>query len=273
MYNNSRFIDPYWGFNPIFMIILTVSYLDFKGTIIFGNTNINEKTIVFAIFSLLLVYGIRHVIIYSRAFKSLSLEDEDFRYVDFRVKFGTKKVLYWIFNYVFLHIYSIFIESSLLYPPIHVIEIFTTFSKESENRYRQSFKLCYLGYFLSIIGFILETLADEQLYYFMIKKENSESKHYNSSVHKDHLVIKAGLWSKIRHPNYLGEIIYMLGLLVINYGVTEKLDITMVLPLIAYFIMFVSYSIPMMEDRLMKKYRNEYTEYKKNTYRLIPYIY
>jgi len=40
-----------------------------------------------------------------------------------------------------------------------------------------------------------------------------------------------------------------------------------------YTSMFVFYSIPAMEERLLTKYRDEYFEYQRTTYKLMPYIY
>ena len=275
-YNNTRFIDPYWGFNGIFILMLTLAHLDFH--VFYYNNNFNEKVIVFSIFSLIFIYGARHLLIYGRSFQSLALEHEDFRYVGLRAKFENKKLLYWIFNYLFLHLYPILLEACLIYPSIQVIEIFNGFEKEKGSKKRSMFGFCYLGYFISIIGFFIETIADEQLYFFIKGKEHKEhgdttEKANIDNSSKDQYVMKQGFWKNNRHPNYLGEIIFYFGILVINYGVTQEISFYRIVPFIAFFLMFVFYSIPEMEQRLLTKYRAEYSQYKQTSYRLIPYIY
>ena len=51
----------------------------------------------------------------------------------------------------------------------------------------------YLGYFLWVVGFLFETIGDQQLANF---KDNPASKGQ---------VLNSGLWRYTRHPNYFGE--------------------------------------------------------------------
>jgi len=262
----------YLFLNGLFIICLAFAYLDIKN-LMFGNPNFNEKVIMLLIISLVFLYSSRHFLIYGRSFKSLSLEHEDFRFASFREGFGDRKFLYWLCSYLFLHLFQLMLEACLFYYAFQVIVIFDTFEKEQNNQHREMFYISYIGYFISMIGFIIESVSDEQLYYFRIDRERINLMTSKNEESKNNKIIKRGLWNRIRHPNYLGEIIYFFGLLVINYGVSKEVSFIKVLPLLLYTSMFVFYSIPAMEERLLTKYRDEYFEYQRTTYKLMPYIY
>jgi steroid 5-alpha reductase family enzyme len=78
-----------------------------------------------------------------------------------------------------------------------------------------------------------------------------------------------GLWSRSRHPNYLGEIATWWGLWLLGlaagfewwWTVAGALGITL---------MFVFASIPMMEKRLLRM-RPEYASYRAKTPMLLPH--
>ena len=140
-YNNNRYIDLYWSFNGLFIICLALAYLDIKN-LMFGNPNFNEKVIMLLIISLVFLYSSRHFLIYGRSFKSLSLEHEDFRYVSFRAGFGNRKFLYWLFTYLFLHLYPIMLEACLFYYTFQVIAIFNRFEIEPKDQHREMLYNC-----------------------------------------------------------------------------------------------------------------------------------
>lgn len=84
-------------------------------------------------------------------------------------------------------------------------------------------------------------------------------------VKKQHLV-KDGLYKHIRHPLYLGEILRNLGFVIIFSSVYG----TVIILLASYFLFF---RMDIEEKMLINVFGDEYREYKRNTKRLIPYIY
>ncbi len=83
---------------------------------------------------------------------------------------------------------------------------------------------------------------------------------------KKHQLVKDGLYKHIRHPLYLGEILRNLGFVAIfssGYGI-------LIVLLASTLLLF---RIEIEEKMLMAVFGEEYKEYKKNTKRLIPYIY
>ncbi|MFO7637623.1 MAG: isoprenylcysteine carboxylmethyltransferase family protein [Clostridia bacterium] len=78
---------------------------------------------------------------------------------------------------------------------------------------------------------------------------------------------KEGLYSLIRHPSYLGELLCFLGVAVaFNHPVSS--GFAFLFPLAAF-----SYRIIIEEKFLRKHYEEEFTQYARETKRLIPYVF
>ena len=83
----------------------------------------------------------------------------------------------------------------------------------------------FTGLVLFIIGFSIEIIADYQKTKFRSISENKNK------------FITSGLWSKSRHPNYLGEIILWLGISVMSFSNLEGLQyITLISPIFTYWL-------------------------------------
>lgn len=116
---------------------------------------------------------------------------------------------------------------------------------------------------LFLVGFILESVADWQ-------KFRHKSEYGASSF------IRTGLYSIIRHPNYLGEIMVWVS---VFWYVTPVLHgwtwISVFSPVwIALLLLFIS-GIPLIEKTNAEKYKGNanYQVYLKKTKRLIPFLY
>lgn len=82
----------------------------------------------------------------------------------------------------------------------------------------------------------------------------------------DHRLVTQGLYMRLRHPGYLGEILIYLAVPVFlssAYGVVAML---LILP-------FILYRIRVEEKTMTEKFGDEYRRYAKSTKRLIPYLY
>jgi len=83
---------------------------------------------------------------------------------------------------------------------------------------------------------------------------------------REHKLVKDGLYKHVRHPLYLGEILRNLGLVVIFSSVYAVLIV-----LLASIFLF--FRIEIEERMLGVEFGEEYEEYKRNTKKMIPYIY
>jgi len=87
---------------------------------------------------------------------------------------------------------------------------------------------------LSVLGIIIETLADWQLYQFK-KRQN-----------KPPQPLQHGLWAYTRHPNYFGESLYWWGLFVFSLQVDTMW--TIISPAIMLFLLLRVSGVSMMEN-------------------------
>ena len=83
---------------------------------------------------------------------------------------------------------------------------------------------------------------------------------------KQHRLVKDGLYKHIRHPIYLGEILRNLGFVLIFSSVYGLL---IILPAS----IFLLFRIEIEEKMLIVIFGEEYKDYKRNTKRIIPYVY
>lgn len=83
---------------------------------------------------------------------------------------------------------------------------------------------------------------------------------------KKHRLVKDGIYKHIRHPLYLGEILRNLGFVVIFSSVYGILIVL----LASIFLLF---RIEIEEKMLILVFGEEYIEYRRNTKKMIPYIY
>lgn len=87
------------------------------------------------------------------------------------------------------------------------------------------------------------------------------------TIQKNHQLIRKGLYKHIRHPSYLGMIIYFLGLGLLMHNYLSIL-VLLSLPFLAIYM-----RIKAEEALLLHHFKEEYREYQKHSARLIPFIY
>ena len=118
----------------------------------------------------------------------------------------------------------------------------------------------YMGLILFIIGFSIEIIADYQ-----------KTKFRSISANKDKF-ITSGLWSKSRHPNYVGEIILWLGISVMSFSNLEGLQyITLISPIFTYWLLVYISGVSILEKSGQEKWGHlkEYQDYIKKTPKLL----
>lgn len=118
-----------------------------------------------------------------------------------------------------------------------------------------------IGLLVWLIGFGIEVIADRQKNQFRQDPDN-EGK-----------FIKSGLWSWSRHPNYFGEIVLWVGVLIIALPVLQGWQwVALISPIFITILLTRISGVPMLEKRADEKWggQADYEAYKKETSVLIP---
>lgn len=178
--------------------------------------------------------------------RNLSHRTEDVRYNNWRKAWGKH---WFLRSYLQVFVLQAFILYVFLTPVL--------LSLDNPNTSSHSFLTWIngLGLVVAILGFLLESIADEQLRQFKI-----------DPINKGKLMTK-GLWSWSRHPNYFGEVLLWWGIWLMVVDLPWGWA-TIVSPIgVTYLILKVS-GVSMLED-LMKS-RMGYAEYAARTSIFIP---
>jgi steroid 5-alpha reductase family enzyme len=118
-----------------------------------------------------------------------------------------------------------------------------------------------IGFLVWLAGFSIEVIADAQ------------KSRFNADPANRGKFIRTGLWSRSRHPNYFGEILLWVGVLIITLPVLHGWQwVALISPLFVAFLLTRVSGIPLLEKKADAKWggQAEYEEYKKNTPVLIP---
>ena len=122
----------------------------------------------------------------------------------------------------------------------------------------------YTGLIIALLGLIIETIADQQKLSFKSIPEN-----------KDQLFTK-GLYGPIQYPNYLGEILFWVGVFICSVPVlTGPKWLSVSSPIIIILLLLFLTGIPPIEKSRRAKYKDDpdYNMYVQNTSKIIPGIY
>jgi len=122
----------------------------------------------------------------------------------------------------------------------------------------QSSGILYLGVAVSIIGTLFEFFADNQLAAFRFEKNKTEK------------LLDTGLWARSRNPNYLGEILFWVGLFII--GLAYAAPLYTIAGAVTMMSLFIFISIPMKEKRMLER-RPSFKEYMDRVPMLFPKIF
>ncbi len=112
----------------------------------------------------------------------------------------------------------------------------------------------WTGVALVILGLSMHFVAEWQRHKF---KKNPENKGR---------LMTTGLWSLSRHVNYFADLVWVTGFSLITRNWWS------VLIIIFLFCFFYFYNIPVQEKYLAQRYKDQFTQYKKQTRALIPFI-
>lgn len=113
-----------------------------------------------------------------------------------------------------------------------------------------------IGSFLVVIGLSIGALA--------LYKNRLGNFNIRPDIKEDASLVSDGIYSYIRHPMYTSVLVSMLGIVFLYFNIFE---------IILYLILFLNMLIKMFyEESLWMKKSDEYKEYSKTTYRLVPFI-
>jgi protein-S-isoprenylcysteine O-methyltransferase Ste14 len=119
--------------------------------------------------------------------------------------------------------------------------------------------------YLAIFGFVV--IFAGVCIRFVAMRTLSRHFTYTVSIREQHELIEQGLYRRIRHPAYLGELLIFLGI-----GIAFANWVSLVSLFVCPFIAF-SVRMNVEEKVLLEHFGAHYVEYRKRTWRLIPWLY
>ncbi|MFT6210285.1 MAG: steroid 5-alpha reductase family enzyme [Bacteroidia bacterium] len=193
-----------------------------------------------ALFALMILYNLRLTTNFFRDWGGL--KHEDWRYRNFRDQFPKA---YWAVSFSGIH----------LFPTIMVYLACIPLYFGMKQSFEMSW-LGWLGILITIAAVLIAYTADEQMRSF---RSHPDNKGKNMNV---------GLWKHSRHPNYLGELLTWWGIYLVALDASSDYWWTGVGAL-AITVMFVFISIPLMDNRSLKR-RPNFEEHMKRTRAILP---
>ena len=229
-FNNSSMYDPFWSVAPI-PIVIYLAY--FSNNLVLND--LYTSLIVFVV----LFWAVRLTHNWTMVWEGL--KEEDFRYIDLKQGNLYKRE---IVNFFGIHYIPTLQVNISLFP------IYFVFTQNIIN-----YNLILVGAVISILAVILQIVADKQMRDFKLNISNKNK------------IMNLGLWKYSRHPNYLGEVMFWIGLYIMAISVSDVPNWLILSPL-SMVVLFVFISCPMMDERSLKK-RPGYKEYMDKTSQLL----
>jgi len=118
-----------------------------------------------------------------------------------------------------------------------------------------------VGFLVWVFGFAMEVIADSQKSCFNANPANKGK------------FIQTGLWSRSRHPNYFGEIVLWVGVMIIALPVIQGWQwVALVSPVFVTLLLTRVSGVPLLEKKADQKWggQADYEAYKRRTPALIP---
>ncbi len=228
---NVSIIDVFWGVG--FVLASLVYFIVCDG----------EQTRKILVMILVAAWGIRlsTYLVWRNIGKG-----EDFRYREFRRKYGEKR--YWWISY-----FQTFLLQGVLMWLISAPLLGAQFFGE-ENPLGI---LDYIGIGIWIIGFVFEAGGDLQLAFFRSKPENKGR------------VLRSGFWKYTRHPNYFGDSVVWWGFAFFCFSAGSYLP---ALGSILMTLVIIKVSGVALLEKTLKETKPEYRDYMERTSAFFPWF-
>lgn len=227
---NVSIVDIFWGLG--FVIVNTFYYYQFE------DSNLRKLLLLI----LVAIWGLRLTIYLG--WRNMG-KGEDYRYRDFRKRYGVER--YWWFSY-----FQVF----LLQGALIMIVSLPLLGVQSSNSSTLNF-LDYIAIIVWLIGFIFEAVGDFQLAYFKSNPKN-EGK-----------VLNTGLWKYTRHPNYFGDAMVWLAYALFCIATGSYWQI--IGSAIMIFLIVKVSGVALLEETI-KDRKPEYRDYIKKTNSFLPWF-
>ena len=232
VFDNSSFYDAYWSVIPPAIAVYFVAAAE-PGAVP------SRQALVVLVVAL---WAVRLTWNWARGWTGLA--HEDWRYVDLRASQGR---LYWIVSFFGLH----------FFPTLAVFLGCLPLWLALGSGARPLGWLDVVGALGALGGTALELFADNQLRRFRLSNPPPGS------------TFEGGLWAWSRHPNYLGEILFWIGLAFFGAAASSFVWWGW-LGAVAMVAMFRFASLPMIEKRMLAR-RPGYEERQRRVSLLIPW--
>lgn len=230
IFKNSSVYDAYWSLTPMVMSVWLFIYSKSFG--------------IWSILFLLLfnLWGLRLTLNWVEVFTDFSYED--WRYRKYRSE--TPRIFWPIVNFFGIHMMPTLVVFLGMLPLFSIVQGHVG-------------PLSILGFIVILFGISLEFFADRDMHEFINKAAKDTTLRGK--------VCRNGLWKHSRHPNYLGEITFWLGvfLSMLPYDFAHWYY---VVGFLCIALLFNVVSIPLMEKRQLQR-RPDYAQYRKETSRLL----
>jgi steroid 5-alpha reductase family enzyme len=232
-FDNSSFYDAYWSAAPPLIALYFLLAADAGAAL-----PLRQLLVLFCVTA----WSTRLTLNWGRGWTGLA--HEDWRYVDLRQSGGR---LYWPVSFLGLHFAPtlvVFLGCLPLWPAM-------------AQGARPLGWLDALGAALAFGGTLLELVADEQL------------RRWKAGGPPPATTFEGGLWAWSRHPNYLGEILFWIGLGVFGLAAAGFVWWAWI-GAAAIVAMFLGVSLPLIEKRMLSR-RLGYEERQRRVSLLIPW--
>jgi len=228
---NVSIVDMFWG---IGFVLASLVYFIFSD---------GDQTRKILVMTLVAIWGIR--LSTYLAWRNLG-KGEDFRYREFRRKYGEKK--YWWISF-----FQTFLLQGILMWLISAPLLGAQYHGEEKPLGITD----YIGLCLWLIGFIFEAGGDLQLAFFKSDPANKGK------------VLSTGFWKLTRHPNYFGDSAVWWGYAFLCFGAGSWLP---ALGSVLMTLLIIKVSGVVLLEKTLKESKPEYIEYTKKTSAFFPWF-
>lgn len=227
---NNAIVDSFWG--PSFLLVAVYTF------IVASEPGIRSYVLT----AMVLIWALR--LFFYITVRNWN-KPEDYRYIDMRKRWGNSFPLLKAYLNVFV------LQGILSY--IVGLPIIST----NTSSVQSLTLISYIGIILWIIGFLFETVGDQQLKTFKAKKENKGK------------LMTEGLWAYTRHPNYFGEAAMWWGIFLVSLaGLGDLLFI--VSPILMTLLLLYVSGVPLLEKKY--KDREDFKAYTRRTNKFFPWF-
>jgi steroid 5-alpha reductase family enzyme len=233
---NSSLYDPYWSVGPP---VIAIAWAAVAPPHLGGGATTRQVIVI----ALVLIWAIRLTGNWAIGWHGLT--QEDWRYILMRDN-TRGRLPWWLVSFIGIQLVPTLIVFAGLLPLWPAL-----------GAPRHSFNaLDVVAFIVTAAAIAIETVADNQMRAYTRVPANRGR------------TIDVGLWSRSRHPNYLGEIGMWCGLYLFGLAADPHWWWTIAGPIVMV-LLFETASIPMMEDRSLQR-RPEYADYQARVPRLLP---